>query len=327
MLNFFRTNQAIGNFALLIILVVFQLPTVINGFPEVQGSPAGIFDAFFTNLAVTKPTLVWVPSTLLVWIQAFIINQMLQQTRTSKEVNLFGGLFLITFSVSSPHGFLALDYHIANTILLLLINTLFRLGRGGSAAGSIFNLGLWAGLAGLFQTTYLIVFFLALIGLNTIRTGKNRERIMALFGLITPFLLEYTYLFWLDQTDLFWSQFKITLIPLLDFKNYPFLPDQIALILGGLYLVPVLLASNQIRIKRNINSQKRITLLFNGMLLAGLTLFLKPQIGIEHILILSIFISILFAEWIADIRNRWASLYFFVILIFIFAIQFYPIIV
>ena len=90
----------------------------------------------------------------------------------------------------------------------------------------------------------------------------------------------------------------------------------------ALLLLFILLSYNSYVIKKNIQKQKYINILYWGLVLAGGTLGIQANVTLEHLLLLTVPMAILLSFSFLNIRNTSAEGLHFLLLIGLFVLQF-----
>lgn len=292
LLALFRTNQLIANILLIVYAFLLRFPAFMQ--PEAWApASSGVLSEWVYNYVGINSFGANLLAVFLVFFQAILINIMMSRHRLANETTLLPGLFYI-FWVSCLPDFLHLSpLLMANTFYILLLMELFNCYKRPSAAGKIYNIGLWAGIGSLFYFSYIIFFLLGYIALSILRAFKFRERIILLMGLISAFVLSSIYSFLIDQLPWFWQHQFIDNLGFIDFIGQAEWIEYVKLGFVGLMLLMSIFSYNSYIFKKNIQQQKYISILFWGLLLAGITLLFQNEVRIEHLLILGAPISIL----------------------------------
>ena len=285
MLALFRTNQFMANILLLLYAVIVRGSAFLQSDTAVLSQP-GIFSKLLYQWIPPDSMEGFVAATILIFIQAVIINLLVGKNRIANEISLLPGMFYVLLS-SAFSDFLYLSPLIlANTFYIIVLMELFSTYRKYSAAGAIFNIGLWAGVASLFYSSYLFLFVLGMAGLSIFRSFKLKEQLMAISGLLTPYILTGTCFFLMDNFSEFWQEQMKSNFGFFDLKGTPDLIFYIKMGLTGLMLLTFIFSYNNYTKKKNIQQQKYINVLFTGLLLSALSFLFQANIHLEHLLIL-----------------------------------------
>jgi len=286
-LALFRTNQFMANIFLLLYAFVVRGSVFMQSETFTLSQP-GLFTELLYKWVSPFSTEGMVLATVLVFIQAILINVIVGKNRIAKEISLLPGMFYVLLSSAFSEFLYLSPLILANTFYIIVLLELFSSYRKYSAAGAIFNIGLWAGVASLFYGSHLFLFILGIAGLGILRSFNIREQLMAISGLLTPYILTGTYFFLTDQFSDFWQKQMQNNFGFFDLEGAA--PDYIFYIkigLLGLLLATFILSYNGYTKKKNIQQQKYINVIFTGLLLSALPFFFQANIHLDHLLILA----------------------------------------
>jgi len=126
-------------------------------------------------------------------------------------------------------------------------------------------------------------------------------------GLLSTFILAGAYSFWTGQWASFWQlQFSKNL-DFLDFAGEAHWLTWLKLGLFGLLLLICIISYNRYVLKKNIQKQKYISILYWGLLLSALTILFQREVRLEHLLILTTPMSILISFNFLDMKKPTAE--------------------
>lgn len=285
MLALFRTNQFVANIFLLLYAVVVRGSVFMRSETFTLSQP-GIFSELLYQWIPPYSTEGFVLATVLVFIQAVIINIVVGKNRIANEISLLPGMFYVLLSSAFSEFLYLSPLILANTFYIIVLMELFSSYRKYSAAAAIFNIGLWSGIASLFYGSYFFLFILGMAGLGILRSFNFREQLMAISGLLTPYILAGTYFFLTNQFSEFWQKQMWESFGFFDLEGTPGLIFYIKMGLLALMLLTFILSYNNYTKKKNIQQQKYINVLFTGLLLSALPLLFQANIRLDHLLIL-----------------------------------------
>lgn len=322
MLSLFRTNQLLFSFLLLFYAGLLHLSAYWQGAP-IEPAAYGVFSALLYQWIGYQG---WIPQTLtvvLLFIHGTALNGLNLRHRFIEEVNLFPGLLYVLIACLLPEFLYLSPLHLANTFYLLALVDLLAIYNRQHSAGHIFNAGLWIGLGSLFYFSAFIFIFLAFVALRILRSFDLRERLMVLLGVLTPYLLTGLYFFWFDRFDYFIGQQFGQPLSYLDFQPAP--PALLTYFKLGLFAVLlsiVLFSHNRYLTKKIIQVQKKVNILFWGLLCAGLTLLFQPALQLDHLLLLGLPMGLLLAVNFTALRPTLASLIHLLLVLIALVLQY-----
>jgi len=269
----------------------------------------------------------WLPQAItivLLFVHGTILNGLNLTHRFIDEVNLYPGLFYVLIACLLPEFLYLSPLHMANTFYLLALVDLMAIYNRPRSAGYIFNAGLWIGIGSLFYFSWFIFVLLAFIALRILRAFDLRERLMVLAGVLVPYILAALSFFWVDQLELFFDrQFGLP-FDQFDFRSSgeaPFI-TYLKLALFTTLLLIVLFSHNRYLTKKTMQVQKKINLLFWGMVCAGLTLLFQPAIQLDHLLMLAPPLGLLLAINFTGLRRNWGELFHALLVLTALGLQF-----
>lgn len=290
------------SFLLILYLAVLRLSGFLYA---AEDAPAlhGVFTDWLYQLTGHEGLWADVLAILLLAGQGIALNALTIEHRLSTEIDLFPGVFYTLAASALPEFLYLSPLHLANTFLIIAIWQLFQTYRRPQCAEKIFNTGFWIAVAGLFYPAYLIFIVLGFVGLNLLRAFKTKEYIMLIAGAFVPYFLFSVYAFWVDQLPDFWAQQFRAPFQLLALR----IPGDGLLLAKlsffGLATLVALLSQNLYYSKKSLQIQKKISLLYWIMFLAGLTLLFQRSIAVDHLLLLAVPIGVLISFNFTHLRS------------------------
>ncbi|MCB0583737.1 MAG: hypothetical protein KDD06_00175 [Phaeodactylibacter sp.] len=321
MLAIFRTNQLLAS-----ILLVFYVALVRASvwFVPSEWEPSGygpLAEWVYNHIGYAGATADIVAMALLL-AHGFFINYFISEHRLASEVSLFPGLFYILASSMLPEFLHLSPLLMANTFFIIVLAEIFATYKKVECAGNIFNIGFWASVGSLFYPSYLFLFILGFIGLNILRAFRFRERLMMLTGLVTPYLLLSAYYFWIGQFSAFWQEGLPASFAFLDFVSAPNWLVFRSLAIFSILILVVLFSYRSYIFKQTIQVQRKINILFWGLLCTTLTLLIQANIEIGHLLVTAVPVGIMLSFNFIRMPNRMAEVIHLLMLVIIFFLQF-----
>jgi len=321
MLQLFRTNQFFANILLLFYVIllrvfVFVVPTVEGG------TGKGVLSLGAEQWLPTSGIGSEIIYTLLILFQAVLLNFIVSQFRIGKETTLFAGMLYVLLVCSMPELAHWSPVLVANTFFIFSLWSLYNSYKKKSAATSIFNVGLTLALASLFYFSYAWYFLMAIFALSILRSFSIKEIWMVLVGFLVPYFLTSVYYFLVDDLSGFWQRHFVDNLSFLDIS---FRMDAILLAKLGLFvllIVVVIFSFGQYLMKKSIQVQKNIQVLYLALLFAGLTLFFQASLAMDHLLLLVPSLSILLSLSLLEMKRTNAEIVHFFLLFLAFFFQY-----
>ncbi|MFT4664305.1 MAG: hypothetical protein ACI8YQ_001694 [Polaribacter sp.] len=322
MLALFRTNQFISNILLIFYVLVLRGMVFFIPADDVSMSQPGILSQVVYD---SIGTLGWLPdliALLLVLIQALLVNVIVAKYRMARSVSLYPGVFYILLASSFPDFLHLSPLLMANTFLLFAIYDLFDTYKKYSAAGELYNIGLWLGIGALFYYSTFVFLIAAVVGFTIVRSFKLKELMMVLLGLISPFwLLVVWYAFTGQYSSLFWDQAIFDNMGIVELQGDYSIINYVQLAVFGALLVVCLLNYNEYSHKISIRAHKNLDILYWFVISTALSLLVQHGIELDHLLILVVPCSILFSMTMLYLDHRLAEALHFLMVVAILLFQ------
>ena len=321
MLSIFRTNQLLNSILLIFYIFILWGSLFMVSHSWLTESSGTFSQNVFYWLGENE----WVKNGVAIFLllfNAILLNYIIAEHRIQQETSLFPGLFYILVSSAIPDFLHLSPILMANTFLLFALLNLFKIYKNNNCADLIFNIGLWVSVASLFYFSFAAFLLWGLICLNVLRAFKMKEWLMLISGFLVPYILVMTYQYWFDQLDEFWTRQVIDNIAFLDFNGKN---DLTTYVKSGCFLALILFTLGSAGIynfKKNIQIQKKITVLYWALLFTAITIVFQANVTIGHFQIIAIPVATFLAMTFSGMSNRWAESLHFLLLVMIIALQF-----
>lgn len=232
-------------------------------------------------------------ATVLVFIEGWMLNALVLRDRLGRDANLFPGLFFILICSVLPPFLQLSPLHMANFFYILALFELLGIYKKSDCATNLFNSGLWIAIGSLFYPSYLALFVLTIVAINTLRSLKFRDILIVLSGILVPYIYALVYFYWTDRLAIFLGkQFPIQLgIP--EVHLYDPTLYYISIALCGLLVLVILFSWGGFLAKNVIQVQKKINILFSALFLSVLAPFLVTQVSLDLLLYLAVPLGVL----------------------------------
>ena len=294
MLALFRTNQLFGNILLLLYLCIVRLSIFIHP-STLSVSSHGLLSEWLYYELPPQSKAAQFAALLLVFFQATFINIIVIKFRLAREATLLPGLFYCLLASIIPDFMSLSTVLLSNTFLILSVNYMFDVYKGNSSVtGTVFDIGFWLGMACLFNYSFLLLIIWGVIGLSIMLGARFRDILILLLGVVLPFFLLGVYLFWYDKLPLFFENFyanfgRISFAPQTSNTTY------FKLAVMGVLITTAIFLSGNLSVQKTLSVQKIVTILYVLMLISGLTILAVPHLGLDHLLVVVLPLSIFFA--------------------------------
>lgn len=251
---------------------------------------------------------------LVVFVQGIILNRIITFNNLFQRSSYLPALMYVVLASMYPPFLTFTPVTLCNFFLLWFLDRMFCLYRGGNILRVMFDMGMIVGIASAFYYPFLYLSPVIWYCLFVFRTFGWREWLAPLIGGVIPYILVFTWYFYMDDASGFleiWEPVSIRLPAVLPASPY----DSLAL-LPLLFLLG--LALNQIRISylKNIiqvrKSQQSLAALSFLILLAY---FLSAESGVTHFMMLAMPLSVYLAHYFINARVKWLFEILFLLLL------------
>ena len=320
MLSLFRSNNpAVVIFYLLYLIlfrVCFSFLSVNADFVFEHHEPlSALLFSFFKNTSTGYPTISLVLSAVFCFIQALLVNGIVNENKILAKKNYVAGALFIVFASFFKESLLLTPSSIALTFIILCTARIFSLVRKEKSYGDIFDVGFLVAIAALFYFPCVLFILFAYIGLSTVRPFNYREWIIVLLGFLSPFLLVFTYYYWNDKAALLLADMANVHPQGWLIRGSFELSDKI--VIGGmaictvicLTLLPGSLYSSLIQVRKFANT------LVVFVVLVIVAIALQQTIHLSHLVLLALPLGIITSMVLMQIKRNWLTEVMHIILI------------
>ncbi|WP_099152040.1 DUF6427 family protein [Flavilitoribacter nigricans] len=284
MLNLFRSNQLILGVFLLGYALILRFWLLFAAEPTKIDPDFHLLSNWLWN-ELKEP--IWLPAlatSLIIWIQALLINSVVARNRMATEINLFPGLFYILVCSALPVFQEFSPIHLANTFLIIALGQIYRIYKQNRCMDNLFNAGLVIGLASLFYSPYILFLLPILFGLNSLRAFSLREWMAVIIGGAIPLLWLLIFGFLNDNLALRWdawtSQLSFMDIQWRALRQY----EIIGLLIMAALIVAVVLNYNANIQKTIIEVRKKIDMLYWILFFGLVVTIFSASVGMVNLL-------------------------------------------
>lgn len=322
MLELFRTNQLAISILLLFYVFLVRFPVFIVPDTYVVVG-AGIWSVAIYDMVGGSNG--WIPdliAVVLLFFQAVYLNQIIYKHRLARTPSLFPGVFyVITASLVPEFNHLS-PLLLANTFYIIALGELMEIYKRKTCADRIFNIGFWLGIASLFYFSYLVFLLLGVVGIFVMRAMQFSELLTLISGSVVAYFLAGAYYFWDDRLDEFLQVQLVDSIAFLDVQIAAHWESYVTIGIVALLILIIFTTYSSHTIRRNIQTQKRISVISWGIAIAVLSFLLQHHIQIDHLLIFAVPIGVFLSFSFINMPARWAETLHLLLLVAIIVWQF-----
>lgn len=304
LLRLFRSNT-IGNIVFLILvfiglrIVAFLQPI---GTPTEEGGYAYVVLLQWLGPSGTLPLLI---SSLSVLIQGLVVNSLVNNNNLTTEKSTYAGFLYVILSSMTLAFFPMSAIVWANTFMVIALYNFFLFSQKADVSTKVFNVGFFIGLSAFFYQPYLFLFLYFLLRMGSLKNLQGKDLVQLFTGLIVPYILIWVAAFMTETTDLFTmlqvkGQFRFLQSPIA-------FPSQVLWIILGFFflmLVFVLFKYADMTYKSNLMVKRKVSLLFELLLMTGLVLPFQHLISLQDMMSVIPFLAPLMAIAVLQIKRQ-----------------------
>jgi hypothetical protein len=316
LVSFFKPNHPVSLLTLLpIMALMLWLPGILKyPLPITFEHSMPLFDAV-AFLCSHVPYSAPIISVVLVYLQALLINHLVNANDILKPKSNLPALmyvvlmgFLVELQALHPVVF-------SNLFLIFAIDRIFTIYNQKTVFSQAFDAGMLIALGSFFYFPAIAFFIFIWLTLLIIRPFIWREYIIALIGLLIPYLFLGTWFFWTGE----WLEFFRDKLTDLDPSTIAF-PQLVAIDYGMVIFLLIILGFSVITMLRIMgNNVVRVQYLIRSLIAllitSFLTLIFDTSRGIHTIALAAIPSAILIANYFLVLKKRVVAEILFLVLL------------
>lgn len=319
MIRLFKTGYIFHAVGIIIIAIFIWLPSFLSQQTLVVESTATPLCDLYLHIIGSNYLVNLISSSVLVILSGMVINQIIIANEFSGKITMLG-MFFFVLLVTSMDSYLFMNPFLwASFFLMLMLNELFKLPKGERPIPIVFNASFYLGMASLFYYPTFLLLIVIWVSLMIFRVSSWREYVIALIGSLLPLFFAFTWYYFNDTQDSFFSTIKSAFQ--FDFRimHKSVMEIVIAVLLLGIILPSILKLAGGI-MEKSIVLRQKLTVTIWLFVVSFIIIFFfekHPSNG----LLLSIPTTIIltnFSFGISRKKLKWLDLY--VSLIFILVI-------
>lgn len=292
---------------------------------EVEPRGAGLFSEWVYYWIGADGQWASIAAMVLLLIHGFYLNILIAEHRLATKVSLFPGLFYVFVCSLLPAFHYLSPVLMGNTFFIVVLGEIYGTHKRMKVAGSIFNIGFWTGVGSLFYPSFALLLLFGFAGLNIFRPFRFRERLMVIIGSLVPYILLGTYYFWEGQLPVFLEEVRS------GFQFLDFVPTAAPLVYRSLGIMVVLLlvilfSHRSYLMKQGMAVQRKVSVLYWGLLVAAATILVQAGIQLDHLLVLAVPAGVLLSFNFIRMPARMAEVIHLLMLALALGLQFMPMI-
>jgi hypothetical protein len=203
LVRFFRSHQPILLIIIPVLAALMWLPAFLHPVPLLVYHPMPLFE-LLTKPMLSHPILSGVIAFLLILVQAFLFNFILEKFEFSGKPTYMPALLYIVFTSFSPTLLTLHPCLVGNTFVLLALNSILGTYRKANALATCFEAGFFIAFASLFYFPAIVCILFIFIAISVLRPFSGREWIIAFLGFLLPWIYVCCYYFLTDGMTGLW---------------------------------------------------------------------------------------------------------------------------
>lgn len=314
-IRFFRTSSLINLVMLPLVLMVMwvfilpkpELANTENAFPLFLYALRGLENMHGVQMVV---------SALIVVVQAFFLTTVINRHSVLRENSNLPALMYVVLMSCFPEQLSFSPLLFANFFIIIFLNNLFTFFHVDSATFPAFDAGLFIGLASLCYWPALFLFPLIYAGLFILRPFNGREWFSSLLGVLLPFLIFGTALYWFDMLSV--ASVNSILEPFYRVQFSTAINETYILlivILALLILASLAKFFRDIGTFAKLKTRKYLILLVFFFVFAALSYLVASKRSMVGLSFLAIPLSVLFSNYFISLRNQILAELLFILLL------------
>ena len=208
---------------------------------------------------------------VIVFLNAALINHIVIRNRIAREINLFPGMVYILLTALHKDMFWLSPMLVGQFFLLIGVANAFRIYQKPIAGIYLFNTGFFTAIAGLIFVPYTLFLIFGVLAILSLRKLGWRDIMQLITGYVLVFFFLAVIRFWQEVNP---NPF-LDLITLIEWK-LGFTPYQvnewIIFLIIAILTITGVINYRKFTIKKSIQSQKKINLIYWFLFLGFLTL-------------------------------------------------------
>lgn len=209
-IRFFKSAQPAALFILPLLSALFVLMVyLLNKNSIIVDESHGILYSLF--LLIPAISLKWVSALVvfaLITFQAIYFNRIVSAFEVLYKPSNLPALIYIVLACLLP-AFIGLHpFILINTLLLWILQKIFRLYKNDESLGICFDIGFLVSILSMIYYPCIFLFIFYLLTLSILRPFIWREWAVSLMGIIAPWFLLWVVLFLSDRAQLFYDVFN-----------------------------------------------------------------------------------------------------------------------
>ena len=258
----------------------------------------------FLLTAISNPIWQGILASFIVFFQALLINRLVIKHRITKETTHIPGLLFILLSAFLKEFLYFTPELLSLTFIILAIHITMTTYNEREAAGPVFLVGFFIGLASIIYFPFYFFLIIGLISLIILKSVSLKDILQFLIGLCLPTFFHSVWEFFVQSDinilpDYFFNNFNLAFTLLIrDFKGL-----MVSVIIGVFMLIS-LLSYGRYGQQKPTSTQIKIDILYWIAIFSLLSIMITKTPGYAHILLLVFPLSIFISMNFISMKNK-----------------------
>jgi hypothetical protein len=305
-IRLFKESHPVAYIIIPVLIAVFMVLSWQGPEVYVVWNPMPLYNLLLAAVESMPEWLTGFLVTGLLISQVFHLNHIVRKHEVLYKNSFLPMLFFMIFLVIIPQFMIFHPVLFVNSILIFILDKLFRIYKNQSPLPLIFDTGFLIGVASLVYLPAISIFLLFAVSILILKTFSWRDWIIGLFGLVLPFFFTFVYYLWIDGLE------EMRAIFFLDDLTRILDPGGIALrgyrITIGVVALVMMLTLNRIRqnFYKNVTRIRNFQqVIFIYLIVALLSLAFTGSVAVYRFAILTIPISIMISYYFLAGKKAW----------------------
>ncbi len=328
MIGFFKINDPIRLAMILVLLFIVRIPLVLLDFPLLRpelswfligekindgwvmykdlDDNTGVFSAMiygFVDLIAGRSTAVFQGLNIfIVFVQAILLNYTINENNLLKSKTYVPALLYVV-SASIFFDFYTLSPPMmATTFLIISLRYLFQQMKQQKKDSSVYMMGFYIGVAGLFYTPAILFIFLLLFSVLLYSSSSLRSLLLVFVGFLFPLITVGLYYYWNNALGLYLTDILFYSFTQLD---YWYLSSTGILFLAVIPIVMMVWAVLRLSAGTgyvNYQLNTRLVMIFY-IVIAIVTFFVSPKKSAYHLFLFVPAMAYILGDYFLNIKS------------------------
>jgi hypothetical protein len=308
LIGIFKSNQKVINVLVILLSILLWIPSFWIGQNNLLTQPVSFF---YVNNNVVE----FLISSILIGLQGVYLNYIVNEFKLLKTRTHLPALFYVLLNVGSYCLLVFTPLLIVNALLLFVLHQFFLIYNEKIAFSSSFIIGFAIAVAALFYFPVVIIFPLLWFVLLYTKPPNWRELVISVLGFLVPIAFYVAYYYLTDQMIRLvffgWEEYQIFSADILTDNFFEDSFFYILFIIGVFvgFSIAKNISSHVVKVRKYLV----ILVLLTALLMA--TQLLNSSDTIASYVLITIPLSIFFADYFNNIKRVWLAELLLVVLL------------